>query len=134
MRKISINFDQDMIEIMEVIMEKLREKYINPFEEIIKSRNESLRENPTPEISLLNALKPFVDNKCCKIIDRLVSSYNIATLASIITEDLQQARASSGSINLQEVGSRATVPPKHRINRLSILIPLLILLIFNETH
>lgn len=134
MRKIGANFDQDMIEIMEVITEKLKEKYISPFEEIIRSRNECIVENPVPEISLLNALKPFVDDKCCEVIDKLVSSYNITSLAGIIAEDLQQARAGSGSINLQEVAGRAPGSPKHRINRLSIVLPLLILLIFNETH
>lgn len=134
MKAISRKFDEDMIEIMEVVTEKLKEKYIFPFQEMVRTRNECLKENPVPEVALLNALKPFVDNRCCDIIDKLISSYNVATLSRIILEDFQQAKAGAGKIDLQEISSKTANNYRHRPNKLSILLPLIFLLIFGETH
>jgi hypothetical protein len=132
---INSKFDQDMLEIMDTIVEKLKEKYIGPFEDMIKSRSQYMKDSPAPEIDLLNALKPFVDNKCCNIIDKLVSSYNTAAMAKIIIDDLQQAKVSEGRIDLARVSTDIpTLGRSSKPGKLAILIPLLFLFFFNETH
>jgi hypothetical protein len=132
---INRKFDQDMLDIMEAIVDKLKEKYISPFEDMIKSRSQYLEDSPAPEIDLLNALKPFVDDKCCNIIDKLISSYNTAAMAKIIMDDLQQSKTSEGRIDLANIGSRSRdLGRPFKPGKLAILIPLLILFFFNETH
>jgi hypothetical protein len=132
---INRKFDQDMLDIMEAIVDKLKEKYISPFEDMIKSRSQYLEDSPAPEIDLLNALKPFVDDKCCNIIDKLISSYNTAAMAKIIIDDLQQSKTSEGRIDLANIGSRSRdLGRPFKPGKLAILIPLLILFFFNETH
>jgi len=125
---------QDAAEIMELISRNLHDKYVAPFEEAIKSRSEVLNHNPPPEIGLLSALKPFVDDRCCAVIDKLVSSYSLATLAKVMAEDLLNARGDVSPGFL--AGTR---PNPERMGRaqfpvLSILLPLIILLFFAETH
>ncbi len=119
---------------MELVAKNLHDKYVAPFEEAIKSRGEILNQNPPPEIGLLSALKPFVDDRCCAVIDKLVSSYSLATLAKAMAEDLVNARGgfSPGAL----AGTR---PDPERMGRvqfpaISILLPLIILLFFAETH
>lgn len=126
--------EQDAAEIIELITQNLHGKYVAPFEEAVKSRSEILNQNPPPEIGLLTALKPFVDDKCCAVIDKLVSSYSLATLAKVMAEDMMRARG--GAYPSSIVSER---PGLERISRkqfpsASLLLPLIILLIFVETH
>ncbi len=91
-KAISNNFEEDLREILEVVIDKLREKYVAPFEEVVRSKDADLKNNPSPEINLLNAFKPFVNDKCCRVIDKVVSSYQVATVANAITDDILQAQ------------------------------------------
>lgn len=134
MAPINRRVKQDAAEIMELVAKNLHDKYVAPFEEAIKSRSEILNQNPPPEIGLLSALKPFVDDRCCAVIDKLVSSYSLATLAKVMAEDLLNAR---GSVYPGALAGRRPSPEKvsrRQFPASSILLPLMILLFFAETH
>jgi|LSQX01.3.fsa_nt_gb hypothetical protein len=133
---VNTKVQQDAAEIIELIAQNMHGKYVAPFEEAIKCRSEMLNQNPPPEIALLSALKPFVDSKCCTVIDKLVSSYNMATLAKVMAEDLAYARG-RGNIHPMDLVSRKPRPEtmsRMQFSTLGILLPLIILLIFVETH
>lgn len=134
MSPINRRVKQDAAEIMELVTRNLHDKYIAPFEEAIKSRGEVLNQNPPPEIGLLSALKPFVDDRCCTVIDKLVSSYSLATLAKAMAEDLVNARGEVSPGVL--AGTRPSAERMGRVQfpAVSILLPLIILLFFAETH
>jgi len=128
--------EQDAAEIMELIAQNLHGKYVAPFEEAIKSRGEILNQNPPPEIALLSALKPFVDDTCCTLIDKLVSSYSMATLAKVMAEDLAHSRG-GGNMHPMDLASRKPNSDSisgMQFSTLGILLPLIILLIFVETQ
>jgi hypothetical protein len=132
--KINRRVDQDAAEIMELITRNLHGKYIAPFEEAIRNRSEILSQNPPPEIGLLSALRPFVDDKCCAVIDKLVSSYSLATLAKVMAEDLMHARGNSPAAALTAGRPNPDTISRMQFPSLSILLPLIILLIISETH
>lgn len=119
---------------MGLVAKSLHDKYVAPFEEAIKSRGEVLDQNPPPEIGLLSALKPFVDDRCCSVIDKLVSSYSLATLAKAMAEDLVNARGEISPGVLAGTRPSAERMAQVQFPVLSILLPLIILLFFAETH
>lgn len=133
-RSINSRFEKDAAEIIELITHNLRGKYVAPFEEMLRSRNEILKENPPPEIGLLVALKPFVDRECCSVIDKLVSSYSLATMAKVMAEDLIHSQKAFEPRNHGNIKSNEDVMQGLQFSNLSIILPLLILLIFIETH
>lgn len=92
MNIINNQFDEDLKEILEVVIDKLREKYVSPFEKMVRSKNEDIVQNPSPEINLLNAFKPFMNERSRNIIDKVVSSYHVATVANSLTDDIIQAQ------------------------------------------
>jgi len=126
--------EKEATEIMELIAHNLRGKYVAPFEEMLNNRNNILSENPPPEIGLLAALKPFVDEQCCTVIDKLVSSYGMATLAKVMAEDLMHSKTDHDSSGLRIVNPNAKAIQGLQFSKFSIIIPLIILLIFIETH
>ncbi|NLZ90731.1 MAG: hypothetical protein GX918_02280 [Clostridiales bacterium] len=134
MSPINRRVQQDAAEIMGLVAKSLHDKYVAPFEEAIKSRGEVLDQNPPPEIGLLSALKPFVDDRCCSVIDKLVSSYSLATLAKAMAEDLVNARGEISPGVLAGTRPSAERMAQVQFPVLSILLPLIILLFFTETH
>ena len=88
---VNTKVQQDAAEIIELIAQNMHGKYVAPLRRQSRPERDAKPE-PPPEIALLSALKPFVDSKCCTVIDKLVSSYNMATLAKVMAEDLAYAR------------------------------------------
>lgn len=96
-----------------------------PFKEMVRTKDECVRENPSPEINLLNSLKPFVGQSCCEIIDKVVSSYRVASLANIVVDDFLQS---------EEMGLRAMEDYKIQSIKPVLLFIFAILIIFLETY
>jgi len=131
---IDSRIQQDTVEIVELITNNLHKKYVEPFEEMLKNQCDILSENPPPEIGLLSALKPFVDNECCAVIDKLVYSYSLATLSKVMAEDLLHSRRYANASASVSTKLHPDTTGGIGFSNLSVLIPLIILLIFLETH
>jgi len=126
--------ERDAAEIMELIADSLHSKYVKPFEEMLKNQSDILSQNPPPEIRLLSALKPFVDSECCTVIDKLVYSYGMAAMAGVMAEDLMRSRRFSDTSALADTDSGPDAMRDMQFPGINIIIPLVILLIFSETH
>jgi len=138
-KTINNKFDEDLKEILELIVEKLREKYVAPFEEMVRSKDEDIKQNLSPEINLLNAFKPFLNDKCCDIINKVVSSYQVATVANAITDDFIQTRDTKVKLRTaedraQDIEENITKDNSAQSKRLWLLIIFAFLIILLETH
>lgn len=134
MLTIDSRIEQDAAEIMELVTDNLHKKYVEPFEKMIRNQYDVLSDNPPPEIGLLSALKPFVDSKCCAVIDKLVYSYGMATMAKVMAEDLIHSRGNMEASVLTAENPAPDAVSSKQFPTLNIILPLIILLIFIETH
>ncbi|HHW67605.1 MAG: hypothetical protein PWP07_1151 [Epulopiscium sp.] len=72
----NIDLQQDLNEIREMIRNKFKEKYINKIESLIQGNRIQAQENPTKEIALLQAIKPFINPDIHVQIDKCIDVMN----------------------------------------------------------
>ncbi|NLK97567.1 hypothetical protein [Defluviitalea saccharophila] len=99
----SIDLQQDLNEIMEIIRNKFKEKYINRIESLIQGNRMQAQENPTREIALLQAVKPFLNPNIHLQIDQLIDAMNTFRTFQNISQQVK-------SVQLQSSGSEEERP------------------------
>lgn len=91
------NFRNDINEATRIISEHFRKKYIYPIEQEIKICSEEFRREPTSEISLLEACRPFVKNN-----ERLDTFISVVTGMNVINRVMNttvEAKSTDSSIH-----------------------------------
>ena len=68
------NLQNDMKEAFELITNLFKEKYFNKLEFEITQHINSIKNNPSNEIKLLNAFKPFLNNNTNKNIENIINT------------------------------------------------------------
>ncbi|WP_058486249.1 hypothetical protein [Defluviitalea phaphyphila] len=80
----------DIVEITNIIKNILNDKYILKINELISQHKAKTINNPTKEIMLMQAVKPFMNKKAQINIDKMIELMNIMGTAKSIQKDLQQ--------------------------------------------
>jgi len=78
------SLQSDLTEAAELIKSMFKQKYISKLENELKIQKQIHQKNPTKEIQLIQAVKPFIDQKRHKEIDSITDTLiNITTLMDI---------------------------------------------------
>lgn len=80
----------DMVEITNVVKNLLNEKYILKINELVSQHREKVVNNPTKEVMLMYALKPFMKKEAQVSIDRMIELMNIMDAARGIGQEIRQ--------------------------------------------
>lgn len=89
----------DMIEITNVVKDFLNEKYILKMNELISKHQEKVNSNPTKEVILMQAIKPFMQREAQLNIDRLIQMMNTLNAVRSIQQEFQQVRLQNTNEN-----------------------------------
>ncbi len=77
-------FQNDIMEATSLISSMFRQKYIEKLERELKKQKQTHRKNPTKEIQLIQAVKPFINKERHKEIDNITDILiNMTTLMDI---------------------------------------------------
>ena len=72
----NIDFNEDIRQMRESIINIFKENYINKMRSLIEDNRIQAKENPTKEIVLLQAIKPFINSQSHTIIDEITEAMN----------------------------------------------------------
>ena len=90
-------FSEDISEVIDILIKHFREKYYSGFEQAVRIQMNKAEENPTPEINLFKAIKPFISDK--KAMDGLIYAFNtynaISNIHAQYNKELVQIQAQS---------------------------------------
>ncbi|NLM13560.1 MAG: hypothetical protein GX209_07430 [Epulopiscium sp.] len=95
----NIDFQQDLDEIAEMIRNKFKEKYINKIESLIEGNRIQAQENPTKEIALLQAIKPFIHPDIHLQIDKFIDVMNTFRTFQSINQQMKSIQLQSSKNN-----------------------------------
>lgn len=84
----SQNIQRDMTEAIEMITSLFKKKYINRLQEAIQAQHIQTKKNPTKEIQLLHALKPFMDKSMHSQIDKMINTMMTFNTIKTIQKDI----------------------------------------------
>lgn len=88
----NIDLQQDMIDIKENIRSMFQEKYINRVQSLVNQNKSRVETNPTKEIALLQALKPFIGTEMHWKIDKLTETMNSFRTIQLLNDKMQTAQ------------------------------------------
>ena len=78
------NLRNDFQEAANLVKNMFQEKYIYKLEKELNRRREIIQKNPSKEIKLINALKPFIEEKSREDVDKIINlMINADTLSAI---------------------------------------------------
>lgn len=87
----------DMIEITNIVRKILNEKYISKMNELFSQHQEMVINNPTKEVMLMQAIKPFMKKEAQLNIDKMIQIINIMNTAKNLQQELVKARAQNSN-------------------------------------
>jgi len=89
----SESFQNDITEISNLIKTMFQKKYISKLSEELKIQKQNHQKNPTKEIQLIQAVKPFINQEKQNDIDKITDTLiNITTLMDIQKGVLENAK------------------------------------------
>lgn len=95
------NIRNDFQEAIELIKNMFHEKYIYKLEKELKRRREVIQKNPSKEIKLISALKPFVEEtkhtEIDKIINLMINADTLSTIQKSFVKESNRITAQSAA-------------------------------------
>lgn len=91
----NIDLKEDIRQIADNIKNMFKDKYISKVHSIIEDNKIQIQENPTKEITFLQAAKPFINSESHILIDQFVEGMNaVRTIQNLVQQikDLQVQR------------------------------------------
>jgi hypothetical protein len=95
----NIDLQEDINDIFELVKNKFQEKYVKKIQALIEGNRLQAQENPTKEIALLQASKPFINPDTHSQIDMFIEAMNTFRTFQTIN---QQVRTIQNHINEKE--------------------------------
>jgi len=93
----------DINEAMELVTNYFKNKYIDKIEAVVNENYNKVQKNPTKEIQLLNAIKPFLKETQHEQFNKFISSFTAVTAIQNIRSDIRNHNVVSiQSVSTQE--------------------------------
>jgi len=93
----------DINEAIGLVTNYFKNKYIDKIEAVVNENYNKIQKNPTKEIQLLNAIKPFLKETQHEQFNKFISSFTAVTAIQNIRSDIKNHDVVSiQSVNLQE--------------------------------
>lgn len=86
---------KDIVEITNLFKNMVQEKYISKMNDFAIKHKENAIKNPTKEVILMEAIKPFLEKEARFNIDRMIEMINIINTAKSIQMEVQNFKAQS---------------------------------------
>jgi len=97
-----IDFKEDIRQIRESIINLFKEKYFNKIQSLIEENRIQAQENPTKEMTLLKALKPFMDSKNHQMLDEIEKFINTIRVLENVNQKLKSLHRQSNDDDSKE--------------------------------
>lgn len=88
----NIDLNQDIKEITEKLREMLQEKYFNKITALVQDHRAQVKQNPTRETALLQAVKPYIDSKVHSQIDMLIEAMDTMRTFQNLQEQVKRVQ------------------------------------------
>ncbi|WP_058486247.1 hypothetical protein [Defluviitalea phaphyphila] len=86
---INIDLNEDIKEMINTIKDIFKKKYIDKITNFIENGKNQIKENPSKEISLLQAIKPFIDTNNHSQIDNIIEAMNMMRTVQSFNEKIK---------------------------------------------
>lgn len=95
--------ENDMKEAFLLVTDLFKKKYINKLESEVKNRLDFIKKNPPKEITLLNAIKPFLNENSHENIDNAITILTNFSAINFIKDNL--AKENNNQLNTISINS-----------------------------